>query len=51
LGKFKVCSFKNGEIITKDVIKEGLGKEKYNDLICGKVLKSHNNTTTESEIV
>jgi len=46
LGKFKVCSFKNGEIITKDVIKEGLGKEKYNDLLSGKVL-TYNNTSTE----
>lgn len=25
LGSFKIISFKNGEVITKDVLKEGLG--------------------------
>ena len=38
LGNFKLCSFKNGEIITKDVLSEGLGKEKYQELVDGKVL-------------
>lgn len=38
LGNFKVCSFKNGEIITKDVLKEGLGQKKYQELVDGKIL-------------
>jgi hypothetical protein len=25
LGKFKICEFKNGEIISKEVLKEGIG--------------------------
>lgn len=38
LGNFKLCSFRNGEIITKDVLKEGLGADKYQELVDGKVL-------------
>lgn len=38
LGNFKICSFKNGEIVTKDVLKEGLGQEKYQELVDGKIL-------------
>lgn len=32
------CVFKNGEIITKDVLKEGLGQKKYQELVDGKIL-------------
>jgi hypothetical protein len=38
LGNFKICSFKNGEIVTKDVLIEGLGLEKYEELVDGKIL-------------
>lgn len=33
MGNFKICSFNNGEIISKDILKEGLGPESYYKLI------------------
>lgn len=35
IGHFKICSFKNGDIVTKDVLKAGMGTEKYQELIEG----------------
>jgi len=33
LGKFKICAFNNGEIITKEVLESGLGKQTFENLI------------------
>jgi hypothetical protein len=33
LGNFKICEFKNGEIITKEVLAKALGKEKYEEIL------------------
>ena len=35
LGNFKVCSFKNGEVISKDVLRAGMGQARYQELIEG----------------
>jgi hypothetical protein len=29
LGNFKICEFKNGEVITKKVLAMGIGEQKY----------------------
>ena len=33
LGGFKICEFKNGEIITKEVLSKGIGRENFNYLL------------------
>lgn len=49
LGNFKICSFKNGEIVTKDVLMQGLGPSKYQELVEGKVLDGSDDHIAEKE--
>lgn len=38
LSDFKVCEFKNGEIVSKEVLQAGIGVEEYATLVDQKVI-------------
>jgi len=41
LGNFKICEFKNGEIISKEILKEGLGPKEFNLLVEQKIIMAN----------